>query len=457
MLLHFDETPEAEEAQIQACDEQHITLPGDDSQAALHIPVHMSQGQLISPFLCQLTVHGLPPSLARRGIGQQLLSRAGYSSQECTVEGEFMGDLPTQYASQQAAGGVGNADACLIFIRPPPGDRELLRMPKSFRIGEDRIHISRPGQRLATHTQPLKADSQVVTHREGPRTIRTRQRVQRAARRAAAAEPSRPAPAARPTRCSPFSGAAIPQSPTPTAGSLRWDPAPGAAAPSPAPEAAAPGPPAPDSRVPGSHSRATGTRAPVSPELRALEATVAGSRHSSTDRRGLGSTLGRQTASAGQTRFTRASPAAQPQDMDCSPPMGAIVLPPLHQCDSMDADDPEPQTAQPAVPGAQPMDVCAPQLSEDIRDELMHWMDAHTALTFLTEAMPWPGYTLRSLMTSQPSPSHSTSMPLSRPLMRLRRRGSRLWILRCAGAALPQLSLRALRHLLQHARQSRQP
>ena len=382
MLLHFHETPEAEEAQIQACDEQHITLPGDDSQAALHIPVHMSQAQLISPFLCQLTVHGLPPSLARRGIGQQLLSRAGYSSQECTVEGEFMGDLPTQYASQQAAGGVGNADACLMFIRPPPGDRELLRMPKSFRIGEDRIHISRPGQRLATHTQPLTADSQVVTHREGPRTIRTRQRVQRAARRAAAAEPSHAAPTARPTRCSPASGAAIPQSPAPIAGSLRWEPAPGAAAPIPAPEAAAPGPPAPDSRVPGPHSRATSTRAPVSPELQALEATVAGSRHSSTDRRGLGSVPGRQTASAGQTRFTRAYPAAQPQDMDCSPPMGATVLPPLHHCDSMDADDPQPQTAQPVAPGAQPMDVCAPpQLSEDVRDELMHWMDAHTALS----------------------------------------------------------------------------
>ncbi len=70
------------------------------------------------------------------------------------------------------------------------------------------------------------------------------------------------------------------------------------------------------------HSRATGTRTPVSPELQALEATVAGSRHSSTDRRGLGSVPGRQTASAGQARFTRASPAAQPQDMDCSPPMG---------------------------------------------------------------------------------------------------------------------------------------
>ena len=137
-----------------------------------------------------------------------------------------MGDLPTQNASQQAAGGVGNADACLIFIRPPPGDREPLRMPKNFHIGEDRIHISRPGQRPATHTQPLTADSQIVTHREGPRTIRTRQRVQRAARRAAAAEPraSRPAPAAGPPDAAllqglPFRSHLHPQ-PGPSVGSL---------------------------------------------------------------------------------------------------------------------------------------------------------------------------------------------------------------------------------------------
>ena len=35
-------------------------------------------------------------------------------------------------------------------------------MPKSFRVGEERAHISRPGQSLATHTQPLAGDSQVV-------------------------------------------------------------------------------------------------------------------------------------------------------------------------------------------------------------------------------------------------------------------------------------------------------
>ncbi len=71
-----------------------------------------------------------------------------------------MGDLPTQYASQQAAAGVGNADACLIFIRPSPGDQELIRMPRSFCIGDERVHISRPGQRgLSTpHTQPATTD-----------------------------------------------------------------------------------------------------------------------------------------------------------------------------------------------------------------------------------------------------------------------------------------------------------
>ena len=280
-------------------------------------------------------------------------------------------------------------------------------MPKSFNVGEERVHISRPGQRLATHTQPLTADSQVVTHREGPRTIRTRQRVQRAARRAAAAEPSPAASAARPIRCSPTPGAATPRSAAPIAGSLRWGPAPGAAAPVPAPGAAAPGPPAPDSRVPGSFSRATGTRPPVSPELQALEATVAGSRHSSTDRRGLGSVPGRQTASAGQTRFTQASPVAQPQDMDCSPPMGATVLPPLRQCDSMDADDPEPQAAQPLISGVQPMDVCAPpQLSEDVRDELMHWMDAHTALS-----IPQRGDALARLYAAQPGDFTAQPLP----------------------------------------------
>lgn len=116
-------------------------------------PVHMSQGQLISPFLCQLTVHGLPPGLARHDIGQQLLSRAGYTSQECSVEGEFMGDLPTQYASQQVS-------AMLMLASYSSGRRRETGSSYACR------RASASGRREYTHTQPLTADSQVVTHRE---------------------------------------------------------------------------------------------------------------------------------------------------------------------------------------------------------------------------------------------------------------------------------------------------
>ena len=186
---------------------------------------------------------------------------------------------------------------------------------------------------------------------------------------------------------------------------------------------------------------------------------------------GLGSAPGRQIASAGQTRFTQASPVAQPQDMDCSPPMGATVLPPLRQCDSMDTDDPayEEQehdsfsatgqyvSKQHPPPVGQHRTSCQSHRQPSLSFlESSPWMSArllscqrtsgmssctgwmptrHSA--FLREAMPWPGYTLRSLMTSLLSPSHSASMQLSVPLIRLRCRGSRLWILRYAGAALP--------------------
>jgi len=126
-------------------------------------------------------------------------------------------------------------------------------------------------------------------------------------------------------------------------------------------------------------SREAGTGPNRSPELQALEAAVANSRQPGTGRRGLGSEPSRQPASAQVTRFIQALSASQPQDMDCSPPIRATVLPPLQQPDSMDTDDPEPQ---PVTLGAEPMEISAPpQSTQDVRDELMHWMDSHTALS----------------------------------------------------------------------------
>ena len=125
----------------------------------------MSQGQLISPFLCQLTVHGLPPSLAKGRLGHPLLSKAGEQHRQtaalCLSLYVSCVDLTLgQYwnGSRQPFG-VGNADACMDLEGwPPPGDQELLRMPRSFCICERSYesNIARPGSE-----RPLRED---VTH-----------------------------------------------------------------------------------------------------------------------------------------------------------------------------------------------------------------------------------------------------------------------------------------------------
>ena len=91
-----------------------------------------------------------------------------------------MGDLPAHVASQQPAARVGNADACLIDVRPLLADHRLSRLPKSFIVGEDRVQIARPGQQglMPSQVQPASAGSHAVTLREGPRPMRTRQRAQ---------------------------------------------------------------------------------------------------------------------------------------------------------------------------------------------------------------------------------------------------------------------------------------
>ena len=326
--LYFLETPEAEEAQLRACDDQIFTMPAEGSQPALHIPLSLAQGQLVSPHLCQLTLHGLPPSLAREGIGHRLLSMAGYEQHEYTVEGEFMGDLPAHVASQQPAARVGNADACLIYVRPLLADHRLSRLPKSFMVGEDRVQISRPGQQglMPSQGQPASAGSHAVTLREGPRPIRTRQRAQRAARRAA-------------------------QSPEPAGGRSAGQPWTVGLAAAPQPQSAA---------------------------LQQLETAVARSRHGRSDRRGLGS---RPLASAPAPRaaaFVAASASSQPQDMDCTPPAPALLVPARGQAIDMDIDAAQLQST---VASPQPMQIEQPQVPSVVRDELMEWMDSHTALS----------------------------------------------------------------------------
>jgi len=206
-----------------------------------------------------------------------------------------------------------------------------------------------------------------VTHREGPRSIRIRQREQRAARQTAAAQP---------TAAPPTAGTGIP-------GQARLASA----------NVAASGP---GRRGLGQSSRTrahepgcadswvTGTGPNRSPELQALEAAVANSRQPGTDRRGLGSEPSRQPASAQGTRFIQALSASQP--MEISAP---------------------------------------PQPTEDVRDELMHWMDSHTALSIPQRDDALARYMLRGRI-SLSYHSHSTSMLLSRLSNRQRRSVSML-------------------------------
>ena len=186
---------------------------------------------------------------------------------------------------------------------------------------------------------------------------------------------------------------------------------------------------------------------------------MANSRLSGTDHRGLGSEPSRQAALAQGTCFIQALSASQPQDMDCSPAIQATVLPPLQQPDSMDTDDPEPQAV---IPDAQSMQISArTQPTEDVRMSLCTGWTPTQRSAFPREMTPSPGYMLRSRRTSLSYRSHSTSMLLSRLLMRQRRSvsvfSSALRHPRHAEAALLPLSHPDFRLQSSHAARSQQP
>ena len=260
-----------------------------------------------------------------------------------------MGDLPAHVASQQPAARVGNADACLIYVRPLLADHRLSRLPKSFMVGEDRVQISRPGQQglMPSQAQPASAGSHVVTLREGPRPIRTRQRAQQVAR----------------------SAAQMPQSDSGRTAQL----------PEPATRRAAQARQPDGGRSAGQPGTLGHTAAPQpqSAALQQLEAAVARSRHGHSDRRGLGA--GPAAAPAQHaTAFVAASASDQPLDMDCTPTAPALLLPARGQPVDMDIDAAQ-LSAMETSP--QPMQIEQQQVPTVVRDELMEWIDSHTALS----------------------------------------------------------------------------
>jgi hypothetical protein len=198
------ETPEAQAAQIGAVDghplvfRHQVLLPQTPTEPALRIPVRLGPGQVINPhcgsiILVHVMVRGLPAGPCREGLGRVLLDSAGCSTTEYSVDGEFLGDLPSRIAACPAAIQVSNSDACLLFIRAPAADRRLSRLPRYFTFGQERVHISRPGQPRQPSSHGLQPQDPIhqpedPTHhledRRGHQAIRLRHRAAAATRAA---------------------------------------------------------------------------------------------------------------------------------------------------------------------------------------------------------------------------------------------------------------------------------
>ena len=278
----FDTVPAAAAARHAAAEDQLVRLRAVPSSGDVAVPVQLSAGRLHCQHTCIL-LHGLPYEYCTEGLTQILLDCAGCPRDTYTVRGEFFGDL----AGELAAGShlVGNGSACLAYIQTPDDDRHLGRLPKHFIIdGDTRINITRPGQmRQPCQPTSLQADlsASQPAARAGPRPIRQRQR-------AAAQARSRGAHDAQPA---PLSGG--------------------------------------------------------SPQLQDLEARVHASQVPGSGHSGLGhSGIVPTAVSRRSQRGPRFQPARDTQPaapMDCTPPIGAEVLPPLSQAPvAMEVEVPPP-------------------------------------------------------------------------------------------------------------------
>ena len=118
---------------------------------------------------------------------------------------------------------------------------------------------------------------------------------------------------------------------------------------------------------------------PQSAALQQLEAAVARSRHGRSDRRGLGSRPAASVAAPHVAAFVAGATSSQLQDMDCTPPAPALLLPARGHAIDMDIDTAQLQNGTVASP--QPMQIERPQMPSAVRDELMEWMESHTALS----------------------------------------------------------------------------
>lgn len=131
LLLRFAATREAQLALGELKRAGSITVPLGGGDATVQVSgalMHLRSRH------AKVVVRHLPLEYLVEGVGRVLLQWAGYDARRCELAAEFLGD-PAK------PGRPGNLDAVVLIVRPPPGDRELRNLPRSFTLGLD-THVA---------------------------------------------------------------------------------------------------------------------------------------------------------------------------------------------------------------------------------------------------------------------------------------------------------------------------
>jgi hypothetical protein len=126
VLATVGDTPEAQAAAREAVAVGHVVVGEGDTE--LTVPV--SWAPFSQPADCVVvTVHQLPPQYARKGVGAVLLIAA---EQPGDVVAEFLGGSALTGDAQLSCP---CADTVVMWVKPPPDDPLLTRMPSFFDAG----------------------------------------------------------------------------------------------------------------------------------------------------------------------------------------------------------------------------------------------------------------------------------------------------------------------------------
>jgi hypothetical protein len=82
-----------------------------------------------APGTVRIRIIDLPPDYAVQGITEALLSCAGYQQSSSMVVHEFAGATK---ANGVVISGMGKSDRIVAYVKPPPGDPLLCKLPESY-------------------------------------------------------------------------------------------------------------------------------------------------------------------------------------------------------------------------------------------------------------------------------------------------------------------------------------